>query len=119
MIRQPYHMLGGGGTCKIHRLVRLVLKTAPNPASLSNPSVFHRLAKVDLPRADLCALPLIQGKRHHLKVVKGVIQFGTNRSRNDVITSNDFTGVWPLRDRWCISFSELNHTGFIYASEAL
>jgi hypothetical protein len=60
MIRQPYHMLGGGGTCKIHRLVRLVLKTAPNPASLSNPSVFHRLAKVDFPLSDLRAPPLVE-----------------------------------------------------------
>ena len=33
MIRQPYHMLRGRGTCKIHRLVRRVLKTARNPVS--------------------------------------------------------------------------------------
>jgi hypothetical protein len=43
--------------------------------------------EVELSLSYLRALPLVEGERHHLKVVEGVIQFGTNRTWNDVIAS--------------------------------
>ena len=36
-----------------------------------------------------------------------------------MIASNNLAGVWPLRDGRRVAFSELNHAGFIDASEAL
>jgi hypothetical protein len=36
-----------------------------------------------------------------------------------VIASNNLAGIWPLRDRRRIAFSEQYHTGLIDASEAL